>query len=95
MCGKGRDRRLGRSGDGPGIGEATLRGFVYESASVAFCDRDGERVAAELEIVGAAQKFGRLDIFINDTASANARRSAGRAGTRACRQLSQQSTATN
>jgi 2-hydroxycyclohexanecarboxyl-CoA dehydrogenase len=73
------------------IGEATVRRFVAEGASVAFCDRDGERgqrVAAELEtasakvtftradvgtegacldfVNGAAQKFGRLDILINN-----------------------------
>src|SRR6516225_860435 len=74
-----------------GGGEATVRRFVAESASVAFCDRDGERgqrVAAELEtggakvafaqadvgteaacldfVNGAAKKFGRLDILINN-----------------------------
>src|ERR1700758_3663350 len=79
------------TGGASGIGEATVRRFVAEGASVAFCDRDGERgqrVAAELEtagakiaftqadvgteaacldfINGAAQKFGRLDILINN-----------------------------
>jgi 2-hydroxycyclohexanecarboxyl-CoA dehydrogenase len=89
----GKARRQGCSGDGraSGIGEATVRRFVAEGASVAFCDRDGERgqrVAAELEtagakvaftqadvgteaaclafVNGAAQKFGRLDILINN-----------------------------
>src|SRR5438045_8000834 len=79
------------TGGASGIGEATVRRFVAEGASVAFCDRDGERgqrVAAELEtagakvaftqadvgteaacldfISGAAQKFGGLDILINN-----------------------------
>src|ERR1700738_4928859 len=79
------------TGGASGIGEATVRRFVAEGASVAFCDRDGERgqrVAAELETAGAkvaftqadvgteaacfgfvngtVQKFGRLDILINN-----------------------------
>ena len=79
------------TGGASGIGEATVRRFVAEGASVAFCDRDGERgqrVAAELEtagakvaftqadvgteaaclafVNGAAKKFGRLDILINN-----------------------------
>jgi 2-hydroxycyclohexanecarboxyl-CoA dehydrogenase len=79
------------TGGASGIGEATVRRFAAEGASVAFCDRDGERgqrVAAELEtagakiaftradvgteaacidfVNGAAQKFGRLDILINN-----------------------------
>src|ERR1700720_3731378 len=79
------------TGGASGIGEATVRRFVAEGASVAFCDRDGERgqrVAAEPEppgpkaafrhadagtgaaclgfVNGAAQKFGRLDILINN-----------------------------
>ena len=57
------------TGGASGIGEATVRRFVAEGASVAFCDRDGERgerVAAELETAGVAQKFGRLDILINN-----------------------------
>jgi 2-hydroxycyclohexanecarboxyl-CoA dehydrogenase len=65
------------TGGASGIGEATVRRFVAEGASVAFCDRDGERgqrVAAELETASAkvafvndtAQKFGRLDILINN-----------------------------
>ena len=40
------------TGGASGIGEATVRRFIAEGASVAFCDRDGERgqrVAAELE----------------------------------------------
>src|SRR6202048_3410862 len=79
------------TGGASGIGEATVRRFLAEGASVAFCDRDGERgqrVAAELEtagakvafaqadvgteaacldfVNGAVQKFGRLDILINN-----------------------------
>jgi 2-hydroxycyclohexanecarboxyl-CoA dehydrogenase len=79
------------TGGASGIGEATVRRFVAEGASVAFCDRDserGQRVADELETVGAkvaftladvgteaacldfvngaAQKFGHLDILINN-----------------------------
>ncbi len=79
------------TGGASGIGEATVRRFVAEGASVAFCDRDGERgqrVAAELEtagakvaftqadvgteaaclgfVNGAGEKFGRLDILINN-----------------------------
>ena len=79
------------TGGASGIGEATVRRFLAEGASVAFCDRDserGQRVAAELEtagakvaftqadvgseaacldfVNGAAQKFGRLDILINN-----------------------------
>jgi len=44
------------TGGASGIGEATVRRFLAEGASVAFCDRDGERgrrVAAELEALGA------------------------------------------
>src|SRR5580693_5028849 len=79
------------TGGASGIGEATVRRFVAEGASVAFCDRDGERgqrVAVELEaagakvafthadvgteaaclgfVNGAVEKFGRLDILINN-----------------------------
>ena len=79
------------TGGASGIGEATVRRFIAQGASVAFCDRDGERgqrVAAELEsagakiafthadvgteaaclafVNGAAQRFGRLDILINN-----------------------------
>src|SRR5436305_10000476 len=79
------------TGGASGIGEATVRRFVAEGASVAFCDRDGgrgQRVAAELETAGsrvaftqadvgteaaclafvndAAQKFGRVDILIDN-----------------------------
>ena len=38
------------TGGASGIGEATVRRFVAEGASVAFCDRDGargQRMAAE------------------------------------------------
>ena len=31
------------TGGASGIGEATVRRFVAEGASVAFCDRDGDR----------------------------------------------------
>src|SRR3979490_970191 len=79
------------TGGASGIGEATVRRFLAEGASVAFCDRDGERGqrgAAETEtagakvaftqadvsteaaclgfVNGAAEKFGRLDILINN-----------------------------
>jgi NAD(P)-dependent dehydrogenase (short-subunit alcohol dehydrogenase family) len=54
------------TGGESGIGEATVRRFVAEGASVAFCDRDGERgqrVAAELETAGAkiAFKYEKVD----------------------------------
>jgi NAD(P)-dependent dehydrogenase (short-subunit alcohol dehydrogenase family) len=79
------------TGGASGIGEATVRRFVAEGASVAFCDRDGDRgqrLATELEnagarivftqtdvgseaaclafVDGAAQRFGCLDILINN-----------------------------
>src|SRR5580693_5005988 len=79
------------TGGASGIGEATVRRFLAEGASVAFCDRDnerGQRVAAELGNAGArltfkhadvateaaclgfvnaaGEKFGRLDILINN-----------------------------
>src|ERR1700720_4759632 len=63
------------TGGASGIGEATVRRFIAEGASVAFCDRDGDRgrrVATELEatclafVNGAAQQFGRLDILVNN-----------------------------
>ena len=44
------------TGGASGIGEATVRRLVAEGASVAFCDRDGERgqrVVSELETAGA------------------------------------------
>jgi NAD(P)-dependent dehydrogenase (short-subunit alcohol dehydrogenase family) len=67
------------TGGASGIGEATVRRFVAEGASVAFCDRDGERgqrVAAELETAGAKVAFTQADVgteaaclaFINSTA---------------------------
>src|SRR5919206_141682 len=67
------------TGGASGIGEATVRRFVTEGASVAFCDRDGERgrrVAAELEAAGARVAFTQADVgtetacvgFISDAA---------------------------
>ena len=53
------------TGGASGIGEATVRRFVAEGASVAFCDRDGERgrrVAAELETAGAKIAFTQADV---------------------------------
>src|SRR5262245_11224396 len=53
------------TGGASGIGEATVRRFVAEGASVAFCDRDGERgprVAAEIETAGAKVTFTQADI---------------------------------
>ena len=53
------------TGGASGIGEATVRRFVAEGASVAFCDRDGERgqrVAAELEAAGASVAFTQADV---------------------------------
>jgi NAD(P)-dependent dehydrogenase (short-subunit alcohol dehydrogenase family) len=53
------------TGGASGIGEATVRRFVAEGASVAFCDRDGERgqrIAAELEGSGAKVVFTQADV---------------------------------
>ncbi len=53
------------TGGASGIGEATVRRFIAEGASVAFCDRDGERgqrVAAELEAAGARIAFTQADL---------------------------------
>src|SRR5436309_11784265 len=53
------------TGGASGIGEATVRRFVAEGASVAFCDRDGEggqRVAAELETAGAKVALTQADV---------------------------------
>ncbi|UYN95659.1 MAG: SDR family oxidoreductase [Enhydrobacter sp.] len=53
------------TGGASGIGEATVRRFVAEGASVAFCDRDGEggrRVASELEKAGARVAFTQADV---------------------------------
>jgi NAD(P)-dependent dehydrogenase (short-subunit alcohol dehydrogenase family) len=53
------------TGGASGIGEATVRRFIAEGASVAFCDRDGERgqrVAAELETAGAKVVFTHADV---------------------------------
>src|ERR1700746_1036329 len=53
------------TGGASGIGEATVRRFVAEGGSVAFCDRDGERgqrVAAELETARAKVAFMHADV---------------------------------
>src|SRR4029079_1385113 len=53
------------TGGASGIGEATVRRFVAEGASVAFCDRDGERgqrVVADLETAGAKVVFTQADV---------------------------------
>ena len=53
------------TGGASGIGEATVRRFIAEGASVAFCDRDGERgerVAAELQAAGAKVVFTQADV---------------------------------
>ncbi len=53
------------TGGASGIGEATVRRFVAEGASVAFCDRDGERgqrVVGELETAGAKVAFMQADV---------------------------------
>src|SRR6201992_538304 len=53
------------TGGASGIGEATVRRFVAEGASVAFCDRDGERgqrVAVELATAGAKVAFTQADV---------------------------------
>ncbi len=53
------------TGGASGIGEATVRRFVAEGASVAFCDRDGargQRVAAELAAAGAKIAFTQADV---------------------------------
>ncbi|MGE0422067.1 MAG: SDR family NAD(P)-dependent oxidoreductase [Reyranellaceae bacterium] len=53
------------TGGASGIGEATVRRFVAEGASVAFCDRDGERgrqVESELKNAGARVAFTQADV---------------------------------
>jgi 2-hydroxycyclohexanecarboxyl-CoA dehydrogenase len=53
------------TGGASGIGEATVRRFVAEGASVAFCDRDGERghrIEAELKSAGAKAVFTQADV---------------------------------
>ena len=53
------------TGGASGIGEATVRRFIAEGASVAFCDRDGDRgrrVASELEATGAKLAFTQADV---------------------------------
>ena len=57
------------TGGASGIGEATVRRFVAEGASVAFCDRDGDRgrrVASELEATGAKVAFTQADVGTED-----------------------------
>ena len=59
------DKFAAVTGGASGIGEATVRRFLAEGASVAFCDRDGERgqrVAAELETAGANIAFTQADV---------------------------------
>src|SRR6185312_16872125 len=69
------------TGGASGIGEATVRRFVAEGASVAFCDRDaerGQRIAAELTAGGAKVAFTQADVgteaaclgFVNGAAQA-------------------------
>src|SRR5205085_5708783 len=53
------------TGGASGSGEGTVRRVVAEGASVAFCERDGERgqrVAAELETAGAKVAFTQADV---------------------------------
>src|SRR5258708_26302831 len=53
------------TGGASGIGEATVRRFVAAGASVAVCDRDGDRgrrVATELEATGAKVAFTQADV---------------------------------
>jgi 2-hydroxycyclohexanecarboxyl-CoA dehydrogenase len=53
------------TGGASGIGEATVRRFLAEGASVASCDRDGERgqrVTGELEAAGAKVAFTHADV---------------------------------
>ena len=50
------------TGGASGIGEATVRRFVAEGASVAFCDWDGQRVATELRTAGAKVAFTQADV---------------------------------
>src|ERR1700688_3794478 len=53
------------TGGASGIGEATVRRFVAQGASVACCDRDderGRRVAAALETAGAKVAFTQADV---------------------------------
>jgi NAD(P)-dependent dehydrogenase (short-subunit alcohol dehydrogenase family) len=60
------------TGGASGIGEATVRRFIAEGASVAFCDRHGERgqrVAAELESAGAKVAFTHADVGTEPHAS--------------------------
>src|ERR1700744_4628660 len=53
------------TGGASGIGEATVRRFVAEGASVAFCDREGERgqrVAAYPQVACAKVTFTQADV---------------------------------
>src|ERR1700741_4077253 len=66
------------TGGASGIGEATVRRFLAEGASVAFCDRDGERgqrVAAEFETAGAKVTFTQADVSTEAACLAFVRRS--------------------
>ena len=59
------DKVAAVTGGASGIGEATVRRFLAEDASVAFCDRDGERgrrVAAELGTAGARVGLTQADV---------------------------------
>jgi len=59
------DKVVAVTGGASGIGEATVRRFVEESARVALADRDaerGRRVAAEIEAQGAVAHFVEADM---------------------------------
>ncbi len=59
------DKVAAVTGGASGIGAATVRRFVAEGASVAFCDRDGDRgrdLAAELKAAGAKVAFTQADV---------------------------------
>jgi NAD(P)-dependent dehydrogenase (short-subunit alcohol dehydrogenase family) len=71
------------TGGASGIGEATVRLFVEEGASVAFADRDrerGERIAAELQAAGAAVIFVEAHMQREAEASAFIQRAADHFG---------------
>jgi NAD(P)-dependent dehydrogenase (short-subunit alcohol dehydrogenase family) len=65
------------TGGASGIGEATVRRFVAEGASVAFADRDRERgakVAAEIAAAGGKVLFVEADVGQEDASLAFVRR---------------------